>query len=312
MSVICYYNNITTERSNNLEGVDMSKTTRVLKIGGRAVRRGAFAVGRFFKFTAKKWAVSSKTARLNDEISSKEKAIENIYAEIGKTYFEANREKPDAFLSQFCSDIQEQLSGIEDVRDKIRALQIDFNDERAAARASAESMREEDMEAARLEKEAEENAHAEEIEAAARAMAEEEDLFATVKEKGSDAEEQAEAAANSFVEDPVILPAMEEHFFDEVKQASEETAAIAEELFGETEEAVEQAADTVETAAEEVAEEVEDAVESAAEEVGNAVEEAAGQAEEAADAAAEAAGEVAEEIVNKAEEAADAAAEIAE
>lgn len=130
----------------------MSTFVRILKIIGRALRRAIFAIGRFFKFMFKKIGKSSKVKKLNRNISKKEKAIEQLYSEIGRSYYEAHSDEPEALLSELCGSVGENKTLISEAQDKIAELQAVYAAAKAEAKDKAKARHAADKKAAAAEK----------------------------------------------------------------------------------------------------------------------------------------------------------------
>lgn len=132
----------------------MAKFVRILKIIGRALLRCIFAIGRFFKFTAKKISRNSKTSKLNKKIAKNEKTIQKLYSEIGRNYYDAHSDDPEELLSQLVADVTGNKDAIDAARDKIAEVREAYTDAKAAAKEKAKARKASDKEKARAEKNA--------------------------------------------------------------------------------------------------------------------------------------------------------------
>ena len=130
----------------------MSTFVRILKVIGRALRRAIFAIGRFFKFLFKRMGKSSKISKLNKSIAKNEKAIEKLYSEIGRNYYEAHCDAPEALLSELVGGVSENKSLIAASEEKIEALQEAYKTARAEAKEKAKARRASDKEKAQADK----------------------------------------------------------------------------------------------------------------------------------------------------------------
>ena len=130
----------------------MSNFIRVLKIIGRALRRFFCAIGRFFKFSAKKIAKNAKTGKLQKVISEKEKSIENLYSEIGRNYYDAHCDEPEELLSELVNSLTDDKNAIEESAAKIDALQEAYDAALNEAKDKAKARREADKAAAKADK----------------------------------------------------------------------------------------------------------------------------------------------------------------
>ncbi|MGM9614347.1 MAG: hypothetical protein ACI3W7_02290, partial [Oscillospiraceae bacterium] len=130
----------------------MSTFVRILKIIGRALRRAIFAIGRFFKFLFKKIGKASKVNKLNKKIGKKEKAIEKLYSEIGRSYYEAHSDAPEVLLAELCGSVGENKTLIAEAQDKIAATQAAYATAKAEAKAKAKARRAADKKAAAADK----------------------------------------------------------------------------------------------------------------------------------------------------------------
>lgn len=130
----------------------MFNFVRIIKIIGRAIRRAACAVGRFFKFTFKKIGKSIKTNKQKKRITKNTKAIEKLYYEIGQNYYEAHCDAPEELLSELCADVSENKTSIDEAEATITALRESYDTARAEAKAKAKARREADKAAAKADK----------------------------------------------------------------------------------------------------------------------------------------------------------------
>jgi hypothetical protein len=64
----------------------------------------------------------AEIARLNSEVSSQEKLIAQAYIEIGKKYFEAEKDNPDSPIAEQCGRITGSMLAIEELKVKIAAV----------------------------------------------------------------------------------------------------------------------------------------------------------------------------------------------
>ena len=131
----------------------MSGFVRVLRVIGRALRRAVFAVGRFFQFAGKRISRGSKTSKLNKRIAKKEKAIEQLYSEIGRNYYEAHSEAPEELLSALVEEVSGNKNAIDEAKAKIEELRGAYTEAKAQAKEKAKARREADRAAALAEKE---------------------------------------------------------------------------------------------------------------------------------------------------------------
>ncbi len=210
----------------------MSTFVRILKKIGRALRRAAFAVGRFFKFLFKKIGKSSKVRKLNGRISKKEKAIEKLYSEIGRSYYEAHSDAPEALLAELCGGVGENKAQIAEAQDKIAGLQAAYAAAKAEARDRAKASREADKRAAAADK-AKANGEAVEEAAAEPVPAAEEPAAAPVTAPfpaapAAVAEAEPVPETPAAVEDPVVETPVMEDAPAETETVAEAEAVIAE------------------------------------------------------------------------------------
>ncbi|MDR2043257.1 MAG: hypothetical protein LBQ15_02615 [Clostridium sp.] len=82
------------------------------KIGTALVSKGKEAAE-----TAKKLA---GIAHLRSRIATCEEVVKKNYLEIGKAYYEAHGEAPEAFVEKQCRAIRDAEAAIEELREKIR------------------------------------------------------------------------------------------------------------------------------------------------------------------------------------------------
>lgn len=65
---------------------------------------------------------TAEVIKLNGMISDEEKRINNLYAQIGKQYFELHFEAPEPALQSFVLEIKEAKSSIEDYSEQVKKL----------------------------------------------------------------------------------------------------------------------------------------------------------------------------------------------
>ncbi len=132
----------------------MSEVVTILKDIGRALRRFLLAVGRFFRDLANRLTKGVRKFRLERSIAKKEDAIEELFAEIGRNYFEAHADDPEELLAELCGAVKDDASDIAGYQAKIEALETEFREAKAVEDERAEIRRQADREASRAEKEA--------------------------------------------------------------------------------------------------------------------------------------------------------------
>lgn len=64
----------------------------------------------------------AEIAKLSSEIGTQEKNITQAYIEIGKKYFEVEKDNPDSLIAEECNKIVSATAAIEELRDKIAAI----------------------------------------------------------------------------------------------------------------------------------------------------------------------------------------------
>jgi len=127
-----------------LEEDGMSNFIRILKIIGRALRRFFCAIGRFFKFAAKKIARNVKISKLKKVVSKREKSIDKLYSEIGKNYYDAHCDEPEELLSELVNSLTDDKNTIDESEAKIDALREAYANAKSEAKEKAKARREAD------------------------------------------------------------------------------------------------------------------------------------------------------------------------
>lgn len=190
----------------------MSNFIRIIKIIGRAIRRAACAVGRFFKLAVKKIGKAFKTNKQKKIIKKSEKKIGVLYSKIGKSYFEAHENDPEPLLEELCADVTGNNAAIADARDNIESFKQAYAAAKSEAREKARARRASDKEKAKADKASVKSVPVEET-PAAEAIAQDEPVFyaapaaAPVADPEPIAEPVPAAEAAPIIEPaPVITP----------------------------------------------------------------------------------------------------------
>lgn len=71
---------------------------------------------------AQQTKIFAETAKINGIISDEEKQINNIYMQIGKSYFEENKDNPNAMYSDLIVNVKDALVRVEKYKEQIRAI----------------------------------------------------------------------------------------------------------------------------------------------------------------------------------------------
>ena len=130
----------------------MSNFIRILKIIGRALRRFFCAIGRFFKFTAKKIAKGFKVRKQKRIIKKNEKTIGELFSEIGQNYYDAHKDDAEELLSELVGNVTGSKTAIDDARGAIDDLEDAYIEAKTAAKEKAKARRQSDKAAAKADK----------------------------------------------------------------------------------------------------------------------------------------------------------------
>lgn len=99
------------------------------------LKRNSFSAGQFTQKVvgvARSGAAGAKRlariTKLKMDISSRKDSIRHTYAQIGKLYYEAHREEPEGFFTEYFRKIDIDMSEIADFEAEIAALREDAAD----------------------------------------------------------------------------------------------------------------------------------------------------------------------------------------
>lgn len=113
------YKDIISGTLGNLAGKvkDVAETTGVRGIYDRGVSR------------AQSYA---RVARLSLEINGESEELKKIYTEIGKLYFEQERENPEGIYAALFRQAEEITARLKEKKDELDAMKADYEAEKAA------------------------------------------------------------------------------------------------------------------------------------------------------------------------------------
>lgn len=93
----------------------------------------------------------SRMAKLNVDISAQKEAMKKAYAQIGKLYYEAHRDGPEAALAQLCQQVDAARAAVASMEEELAAIRAEAGGEGEAADADFASVVDETQQDAGVE-----------------------------------------------------------------------------------------------------------------------------------------------------------------